>query len=341
MQHTHNTFSQHLIRLIKEWTLMISIALGTLGYYAFKHIDLLSPIRHDALVVTHDMMPALIFTMLFITFCKVDIRQYCFKRWYLGAIAVQLALVMALILPVRLLEDSDFRFVLEGCIICIIAPSATASAVIVKKLGGNVPSITTFTLIAGFVTAVCVPIILPLLPAKDLQMSSSMDFIELFSTLLGRVFPLLICPFIATLILRLVWPKANMLVATRSKDVAFYLWAVALVINVAQTIHSIETCGIDFYHIVMIALGSLAACVLQFGIGQKMGEICDDQTACRQGMGQKNTAISIWIGLTYLNPITAVGPGSYVLWQNIINSVELVKQDKRNEREGQANNPAH
>ena len=34
-------------------------------------------------------------------------------------------------------------------------------------------------------------------------------------------------------------------------------------------------------------------------------------------LGQKNTVLAIWMAYTYLNPLSSVGPGSYVLWQNI------------------------
>ena len=317
-----------ILRFLKEWTLIISIALGTIGFFVFKYVEWLQPVRHHALVVSQNMMPVLIFVMLFLTFCKVDLRQYCFKKWYVGAIVIQLAVVFGLVGGVKLLEGLDMRFAIEGCVICVIAPTATAAAVIVKKLGGCVPTITTYTLIAGFVTAIIVPIMLPMLPAADLQMHDGLNFLQLFSVIIGKVFPLLISPFIATILLRLVSPKANHYIATRSKDMAFYLWGLALVINMAQTIHAIDNCDIDLYHVIMIAIGGLAACLFQFEMGQVMGRAYGDSTSCRQGMGQKNTIISIWIALTYMNPITAVAPGSYVVWQNIINSYQLWKKEK-------------
>ena len=51
-----------------------------------------------------------------------------------------------------------------------------------------------------------------------------------------------------------------------------------------------------------------------------------------QALGQKNTVLAIWMAYTYLNPLSSVGPGSYVLWQNIINSYQLWKK-RKNETE--------
>ena len=54
-----------------------------------------------------------------------------------------------------------------------------------------------------------------------------------------------------------------------------------------------------------------------------------------QALGQKNTVLAIWMAYTYLNPLSSVGPGSYVLWQNLINSWQLWKKRKREEEEAQ------
>ena len=32
-----------------------------------------------------------------------------------------------------------------------------------------------------------------------------------------------------------------------------------------------------------------------------------------QALGQKNTVLAIWMAVTYLNPLSSVGPGSYCL----------------------------
>ena len=59
------------------------------------------------------------------------------------------------------------------------------------------------------------------------------------------------------------------------------------------------------------------------GANQRQGE------AQRQGGAQKNTAFAIWIASAYLNPLSTVGPGCYILWQNIINSVEIWQSRKQ------------
>lgn len=336
MNTQHKLKDEHkFVRFLKDWTLILCLLLGFIGFYLFKFVPLLAPLRHPALVVSHGIMPVLIFVMLLFTFSKVNLKQYHFRAWYIYIVVLQLAMVCGLCWLISCVADWDGRFALEGAMICIFAPTATAAAVIVKKLGGNVPTITTYTLLAGFVTAIVVPVLLPLLPATDLRMDASFTFWRLFAILLSKVCPLLLAPFILTLLLRWLAPAVNTFIAVKSKDAAFYIWGFALIINVAQMMYAIDNCDIDAGHVVMIALGGLVACLLQFGIGRMVGVMCHDKISCGQGMGQKNTIISIWISLTFMNPITAVGPGSYMFWQNIINSAQIIRKSKQNRIQAQ------
>jgi BASS family bile acid:Na+ symporter len=73
----------------------------------------------------------------------------------------------------------------------------------------------------------------------------------------------------------------------------------------------------------MIALLSLIMCFIQFGIGRAIGTRFGEKINSGQALFQKNTALSIWVAYMYLNPVASVGAGCYVLWQSIINTLEL------------------
>jgi BASS family bile acid:Na+ symporter len=47
-----------------------------------------------------------------------------------------------------------------------------------------------------------------------------------------------------------------------------------------------------------------------------------------QGLGQKNTVLAIWMAQTFLNPISSIAPGAYVLWQNMFNSWQVWRARK-------------
>ena len=82
--------------------------------------------------------------------------------------------------------------------------------------------------------------------------------------------------------------------------------------------------------LLLIALSGLVICLLQYAIGRRIGKYFGTSIEAGQALGQKNTAFAIWIAATYLHPLSTVGPGCYILWQNIINSIEIWKRGKYN-----------
>ena len=217
--------------------------------------------------------------------------------------------------------------VAEGVMVCIICPTATAAAVITSKLGGSAASLTTYTLLANIGAAIAVPILFPLV-----EVHPDVSFLEAFFVILSKVFPLLICPFLAAWLLSKFLPKIHRKLLSYH-ELAFYLWAVSLAIVTAQTLYSLLNDPADGFTEIMIAVGALAACCLQFFFGKTIGSIYNDRISGGQALGQKNTILAIWMAHTYLNPLSAVAPGSYVLWQNIINSWQLWKKRKREENQ--------
>ena len=81
----------------------------------------------------------------------------------------------------------------------------------------------------------------------------------------------------------------------------------------------------------MIAMALIAGllCGGQFVVGRKIGRRYGDPVSGAQGLGQKNTILAIWMSLSYLNPISSVGPAAYIAWQNTVNSLQLYFKTKR------------
>lgn len=65
-----------------------------------------------------------------------------------------------------------------------------------------------------------------------------MAFGESFLRILGKVFPLLLFPFFTAVLLRRFCPPVHRFLVGL-KDMAFYLWAVALIIVMGQTTKSV------------------------------------------------------------------------------------------------------
>ena len=117
--------------------------------------------------------------------------------------------------------------------------------------------------------------------------------------------------------------KANRFIA-RFKGLAFYLWAVALFMTLGQTIHFIIVKGEGNWHnILWLGVAALVFCALQFGLGKWIGHKYGDTIAGGQLLGQKNSAMGIWMANHYLDPLASVYLAFYSVLQNLFNSWQI------------------
>lgn len=307
------------ITFIKNWTLPIAMISGICIYLAFANFDFLNPLKPFVHSIDTFLTPSLIFAQLLLTFCKVNPSEFRFRKWHIWLLLIQLLgaiLIYLFFVP--------FNSILaQGAMVCLICPTATAAAVITYKLGGCAESLITYTMLVNILAAIFVPLIFPLVYCQN-----NVDFIHAFLLILSKVFPLLICPFIVAQILHFCTPKIHIWLKEHS-SIAFYIWAVALAMVMGKTAKSIADDSGDIFLIILLALTSLFICCFQFFIGKRIGKHYNDRISAGQAIGQKNTVLAIWMSYTYLNPITSVAPGAYVLWQNIINSYQLWKKRKK------------
>ena len=310
-----------LLRFVKDWTLPISMLMGTIAYFVFARATFLEPAKPFVNSLITFLTPSLIFAQLLLTFCKISVRELAPSPWHGWLLLFQVfssVFLAALLLWVPM--DDAYREVFEGAMVCLICPTATAAAVITGKLGGSAPSLTTYTLLSNLLAAIVVPLLFPLVePHADIT------FFAAFLKILGKVFPLLLFPFFLAILLRRFLPVVHRFLSGL-KDLAFYLWAVSLAIVTGETVRSLVNSEAEIYVEVMIALGGLITCVVQFYLGKRIGTRYADRISAGQALGQKNTILAIWMAYTYLNPLASVAPGSYVLWQNMFNSWQLRKK---------------
>lgn len=239
-------------------------------------------------------------------------------KWHLwvGMFHVVLSLILVVIILVFRLKDNNLILV-ESMLTCIIGPCAAAAAVVTEKLGGNLTSMTTYTFISNFITAILVPVCFPLIN-PDLSIS----FIQSFLFILYKVCIILVVPMILAYFVKHYMHHFHQRIIG-IKDLSFYLWGASLSIVTGTTVKNICHSDATVGFLLLIAVFGLILCVIQFACGKGIGAQYDSSIDAGQALGQKNTAFAIWIAYTYLNPLSSVGPGCYILWQNIINSIEL------------------
>lgn len=301
---------------------------GVLVYLLFHYLPILNPVKPLAEKAGTHLIPVLVFTMLFITFCKIDPKKMQIYRWHFVLVAVQLFSCVLIALSLHFFPEFRYKIVMEGVMVCLIAPTATAAAVITGNLGGNESSLTTYTIFSNIAAAMIIPLTFPLV-----ENSEKGTLVQQFVIILQHVFPLLICPFLAAWGLRIFFSKAHVRILLFCSNLAFYLWAVSLIIVIGQTLRSLVNSTEETHVQWLLAISGLAVCVLQFAAGKIIGEHYHDRISAGQGLGQKNTVFAIWISYTYLSPVVSVAPSSYILWQNIINSWQLWRIQKKKKKQ--------
>ena len=309
-----------MVQFFKNWTLPIAMLAGILGYFAFVSIPILAPAKPFVNELIGFLQPLLIFAMLFLSFCKVNPHELRLSPLHLWLLLVQVGTFSLLGLLLYLLPDTPYRVIVEAAMICMITPTATAAAVVTGKLGGNTQSLVSYTITINIASAICIPLVLSLVGT-----SASLSFLPSFLIILHKVFPLLIFPFLAAWVVRVYLPKWHRKLV-ECAEVAFYLWAVALVIALAVTVRSIVHSNVSLGYELGIAGISLLCCIVQFAVGKTIGARYHDSISGGQSLGQKNTVFSIWLGATFLSPVTAIAGGFYSVWHNLFNSYQLYRK---------------
>ena len=327
-------------RFIDRYALIIAMVVGAVGYPWFRHLDwLLSP---------------LIFFMLFFTFCKINPLDLRLRKWHWIVLIVQMALTAAVYYGVLVIGDeamSDWQVLAQGLMMCVIMPTATAAPIIAGKLGGSIQNLTTFSLLSNIATAIIVPAFFPIV-----NPAAGMAFLPSMWLILKRVSPLLLGPFVAAWALRLGYEayyrrkgeaRIFSLNATWA-SMPFYLWVVLLVVLISRITHTLFTQEYSGGTIIVLCVGALVTCLLQFALGRWIGyrfpadshgkdyqDILINPAAAHytineksritagQAFGQKNTALGVWMAQLFLNPLAAIGPAAYIIWQNLLNSYQL------------------
>jgi BASS family bile acid:Na+ symporter len=308
----------NIIKFLKDWTLPVSITVGTVCYLTFYYVPQLDALGTQLAPVFDVIFPLFVFLTLWVTFCKVDFHQMRPHRWHIGVLVAQLLLVAANIGIVFLVEaDVEQKLLWEAMLTCIIGPAASASPVVTGKLGGNISTMTTYVLISSLASALLIPLVFPML-----EQAIKVSFMEAFLIILEKVSIVLLLPLVLGWLMQ-HYMKGICAKIAAMPNLSFYFWAISLSITTGITVKNIVHSTASLTLLLLIAGTTFVLCWVQFGIGRAIGHHLGEEINAGQALFQKNTALSIWVAYMYLHPVASVGAGCYVLWQNIINSLEL------------------
>lgn len=310
-------------KMIKRNSLFISMATGALVYEVFARVSFLQSAGDYFLPLLTDWLPIGLFLLLYATFCKIKISELKPRIWHFVIQGVRTSLAAFMVLLIFLFSgNADVKLVLEGMFICFICPTAASVVVVTEKLGGSIGTLTVFTVIANLVTLVIIPLFFPMV-----ERGADISFVSAMLMILRNVTLVLLAPLLLALLSRRLFPnfvkRLNMYPNT-----GFYIWCFNLSIITGITLRNIHHSSISGWVLWLLLTTPLLVCLIQFSLGKWVGKFWNDSISAGQALGQKNTVVGIWLTLTFLNPLAAISPGAYVLWQNLVNGWQIWYKEK-------------
>lgn len=310
-------------------------------------------------------LPTLIFLMLFFTFCKINPLDLRLHTWHWLALGFQIVVSVLLFYLIRPIDTILAQGVML-CVLMPAATAGPIIAGKLGGSIQSLTSFTLLSSVAtAIIVPAWFPIVNPHLQMSFIE--RFLQILEHISPLLlGPFVVAWALRIVMNRVYRLQWqrePKetrANMPKQFRLSGFAaqlpFYVWVVTLVLLMSQMTRNLHTYivnGGEILPLVGLFTGALLTCILQFYVGKHVGQrfpsvahgedyqdvlvnpaIYDPdpkqitRISAGQALGQKNTTLAIWMANTYLNPVSALAPAAYILWQNLFNSYQLQQAAK-------------
>ncbi len=209
---------------------------------------------------------------------------------------------------------------------CFLAPAAAAAGAMTSLMDGDTGFATGYTIVTHGLICLLAPFLLPLLDAHS-QLP--------FWTLSGQIALLVIR--MVMLPISLAWlvrggMKAMGKTPHPPKKLTYLLWLSSLIFILGKGVSFVAKEGTEQIGLLVgsFAVG-LLACAIQFTLGSYLARrIGVDEVACRQSMGQKNTALTLWLCISFMHPLVAPGIAGYIAWQNFFLTYYMNRRSRLN-----------
>ena len=254
--------------------------------------------------------------MVMIFFACLDVRfeRSHLRRWHGWVLLLNLALPIAWF---HLLQVVEPRFATAVFIIAL-APTAAAAPVIAQLLRTRVDLVVVSIFITMPVVALLAPFLLTLVGADTGEVN--------VLTVLQRSLEIVIVPLVVVFLLRRFLPR-SIPVIVRFKWVSPYLFCFNVWIasgNASRFLRTqSELGGWELFQL-LCWIGAVAG--VNFGLGWLLDR--RDRYPGSLALGRKNTMFVLWLALSYLEPLAALGPMFYILWHNLLNSVQIAQKNR-------------
>lgn len=277
------------------------VALGVIFPYGYPY----------AFLIRYILMMLLIFAFL-----DIKISKDLIQKSHFVILAVNILFPITLFFLLRPVNTT----LATAAFIAGITPTAIGAPVVTSILKRKVEYVVASMLLTNTVIALLVPFLIPALLGGHTEISV-MEL--LFPVLTVFLIPLAIAQFF-----KFFMPKLHSYLLRHRKS-SFYFLAVSVYIATSKASHYIRTeldASIDI--VIYIGIATFLICGTYFVLGYFIGGKKYSMEGA-QALGQKNNAFTIWVALTFINPIVALGPTFYVLAHNLVISGEMYWMKKK------------
>lgn len=250
--------------------------------------------------------------MLFFAFIRVDFHSQVFQKDHLKILGFNLLIP---ILFFAILNPFSPTLALVA-FISGIAPTAAGGPVIADFLKTNVKFVTTSVLLTSPFIALILPILMPYVAGVQ----ATIKVTEVLLPICFVIFcPLLLSIFVKRISTTLTYRLVQL------KGIAYYLFLFNVYLASSKASHFLRFGEqSSWIEIGLIAVVITILGLANFLVGEKLVKR-ENALAGSLGLGRKNTMFSIWVSLTFLNPVIALGPMFYILFHNTFNSWQIYK----------------
>jgi len=275
---------------------------------------ILGIIFHEASVLSF-LIQWLLAGMLFFSFLelRISFKDISAKHLIIAIGNVTLATAVYFIL-----KPFNEWVALSSSIIAL-APTAIAAPIMAKILKGDVTWVALSTIVTNMLVAGLLPFYIPYIYGIE----NHVNPLVLFKSLAIIFF----IPFILAQLIQKYSP-ALLSFFSKFKSGTLTLFLINIFLASAKSTNYIlfETTQPNEV-IILISVFTGIMCVVNFGIGRLIAAK-DKKIESSLAFGQKNTMFSVWIAITYINPLVSIAPMTYILFQNTYLSYLIFQENK-------------
>lgn len=254
------------------------------------------------------ILPWIISAMLFFAVLNMPLRAVAPRPKHLVLLALHLGLGGGLYLLLSLWNP----LIATSLFMCFLAPAATAAGAMTSLMEGDTGFATGYTILTHGLICFLAPFLLPLLDDH-----SQLPFWTLSGQIALLVARMVILPITLAWLVRYLMKRRGRTPGPH-RTLTYWLWLSSLIFILGKAVAFVseEGGGNPLLLVASFGVGFLA-CALQFILGPPLSKwIGVEEVACRQAMGQKNTALALWLCISFMHPLVAPGIAGYIAWQN-------------------------